>query len=157
VVDLKKAAGERCKHARYAKGCAIYAKRPLECRTWSCAWLAMADETPGVPRPDRAHIVIDIIRDEVMHKYGDGTVQAVPVVQMWCDPAFPEAHKAPALRAYMLNMATRHGAATIIRYDSERAFVIYPPPLMSDRQWHEKTGVVTARNAFEAEVLELAR
>jgi hypothetical protein len=46
VPSLQKLAGERCKHQRAFKGCAIYKDRPWACRTLACRWLA-DDRAPG--------------------------------------------------------------------------------------------------------------
>ncbi len=62
--ELAKPANKRCKHQRYGKGCAIYARRPDSCRTWSCRWL-LGEGTDDLPRPDRSHYVIDPMPDFV--------------------------------------------------------------------------------------------
>ena len=100
VAEIGKLAGHRCQHQRHAKGCAVYAHAPVSCRAWSCAWLV--DEDAGaLSRPDRAHYVIDIVPDFVKMVWPDGRVDKLPVLQVWCDPAFPNAHRDPALRAYL--------------------------------------------------------
>ena len=52
VGALGKAAGERCRHQRHHKGCAVYRKRgfPSECGAWSCRWL-VEDDTADLSRP----------------------------------------------------------------------------------------------------------
>lgn len=154
VPDIHKAAGVRCEHSKAGKGCAIYATRPFACRTWSCRWLSDR-ETAGMPRPDRCHYVIDLALDQVRMEPHDGSAATTfDVVQVWVDPAFPQARHAPELRAYMLMMAERHHIATIVRFDSERAVVIFPPPFDPAGQWHEVTDSnVLARNEMERRVL----
>ena len=147
-----KPAGERCRHARAGKGCGIYAQRPMPCRTWACRWVADR-ETAGMPRPDRCHYVIDIQEDYVtLAPFDGGEPFKVGVIQVWVDPAFPEAAKAPELRAYMLRMAEKYRLATIVRFDSRRAYTVFPPPIADDGQWHEMGGSVEDRTPSEREV-----
>lgn len=157
IDDIGKAAGKRCVHSRHHKGCSIYKDRPLSCRTWGCSWLVDPEAT-GLSRPDKAHYVVDMIPDSVVLTDTDtGVKTQLGVVQVWVDPAFPDAYLAPELREYMLMMATKYGAATIIRYNSRDAFVVFPPPLSSDGEWHEKGGDVVERNELEQRVLDMAR
>src|SRR5262245_37028912 len=62
--DLDKPAGERCKYQRHGKGCTVYKsyKMPTCCRVWNCRWL-VNDDTQDQSRPDRSHLVIDIVPD----------------------------------------------------------------------------------------------
>lgn len=151
---LHKPAGVRCKFARTGKGCSIYSSRPFACRTWACRWLA-DKETAGMPRPDRCHYVIDIEDDYIEmidHRTGERT--KLGVVQVWVDPAFRSAYKAPELRAYMLRMATEHRMATIIRYSSLEAVIVFPPPLCDDGQWHERRdGDIVSRDLADRQVM----
>jgi hypothetical protein len=114
----------------------IYANRPRCCKSWSCRWLA-DPLTAGMPRPDRCHYVIDLGYDYITIAQHDGTKQKVPALQVWVDPAFPHAHRASELRAYMLMMANKWGVVTIVRFDSWKSVVVIPPPSVSDGQWHE--------------------
>jgi hypothetical protein len=154
VPILHKAAGMRCQHSKVGKGCVIYAARPMACRTWSCRWLADR-ETVGMTRPDRSHYVIDVETDHVRAVPNDGGETLVfSVLQVWCDPAFPDAWRVPELRRYMLHMAEKYQLGTIVRFDSERAITIFPPPVASDREWHEIVGAeVVARDELERQVL----
>jgi hypothetical protein len=153
VPEIHKAAGTRCEHSKAGHGCTIYAARPFACRTWSCRWLA-DPETAGMPRPDRCHYVIDLVLDYITAITDDGKETEVPVLQVWVDPAFPEAHRAPELRAYMLQMAAKHRLATIVRYDSRRAFMIFPPPI-TGVGWIERTdGKIVSRDPIDVQVLE---
>lgn len=148
VPTINKPAGQRCQHQRYGKGCTIYANRPFACRTWSCAWLS-DPTTSGMPRPDRAHYVIDVTWDHItMRDEQTGALQHVPVVQVWVDPAFRSAYKSPELREFMAEMGIRHGAATLVRWNSrEDALVVFPPALGG---WCERAdGTVDARSPEE--------
>lgn len=152
VVELGKKAGARCEHQRHSKGCRIYADRPHSCVMWSCRWL-VDDEVNGLPRPDRSHYVIDIMPDYVTLTQEDGTVFEIPVVQVWVDPQYRDAWRAPEMRLYMARMADRHGMATIIRWSSSEALTVFPPAISSDREWHEMSGLIEARTAIERQVL----
>jgi hypothetical protein len=151
---LHKLAGVRCKHVRTGKGCTIYSTRPMACRVWACRWLADR-ETAGMPRPDRCHYVIDVLEDYVEQVFDDGSRQRVGVVQVWCDPAFRDAWRAPELRAYMLRMAEQYRMATIIRFSSREAITVFPPPLAEDGEWHEiADGKFVFRDDTDRDVVE---
>lgn len=156
VRSLGKVAGERCKHQRHSKGCAVYARLAMvspECRLWSCRWL-VEDDTADLRRPDRSHYVIDIMPDFVTLRNDEtGELEHVQVVQIWCDPKFPDAHRDPALRAYL----ERRGEERIIglvRYDNTNGIGLFPPKLSSTGEWVEKgTGVVRTREHKPEELL----
>jgi hypothetical protein len=152
VPDLKKLAGARCAHQRMGKGCAIYPKHPLSCEMWSCAWLV--DEDAGeLRRPDRSHYVVDIMPDFVTMTYENEPSRRLPVLQIWIDPKYPDAHRDPALRAYIQRKSDETGGmAAIVRYDSANAFVIFPPTLASDGQWHEEHSGMSSRQHTAAEI-----
>lgn len=140
VPSIGKTAGQRCKNQRFRKGCAVYhtAKMPMGCSTWNCRWL-VNDDTADLVRPDRSHYVIDINPD--YHTLTDkftGETSNVPVVQIWLDPRHPNAHRDPALRAY-LSRRGDEGIAGMIRPDIERFIILWPPQMTGDRQWHEVT------------------
>jgi hypothetical protein len=140
VKSLNKAAGHRCQHQRHHKGCNIYQKRgfPPECGAWSCRWLT-GDDTADLSRPDRSHYVIDIMPDFVtIRDDATGAAQHVEVVQVWVDPKYPDAHRDPLLRAYLERRA-KENVVGIVRWDNERAMVIFPPEMSENRQWNEVT------------------
>ena len=131
-----KKAGERCRHQRTGKGCAVYRQAgfPTACAIWNCRWLTGID-TQDMRRPDRAHYVLDVMPDYVTVTV-DGTATKIEVVQVWCDPKFPDAHRDPALRAYLARRG-EEGVAALIRYSSKDAFFLAPPAMSSDGQFHE--------------------
>jgi|SRR5215472_6001155 len=134
--DFDKPAGERCPHQRSGKGCSIYGRRPLGCRIWNCAWLGGHD-THDQRRPDRSHVVIDIMPDFVTITDSEtGKVDKVEVVQIWVDPNFPDAHRAPEVRAFMARRAAEN-KLTLIRPGAREAFVVWAPSQSPDGQWHE--------------------
>lgn len=133
VEEIQKHAGQRCKHQRTGVGCSIYEKRPLSCRTWSCMWLLDPVGTKDLSRPDRSHYVIDLVPDTITMTFDNGTKIEVVVMQVWCDPKFPDAHRDPALR----EMAEKHGIVLLVRYDSEKGMAVFPPSRNAEKQWVE--------------------
>jgi len=143
VVELDKKAGERCRYQRHGKGCVVYntSRMPTGCHFWNCRWL-VNDDTGDLSRPDRAHYVIDIMPDYiVVTDETTGVTTNVEVIQIWCDPDYPDAHRDPALRRYLERRAAE-GKIALVRYNQSDAFAIMPPSMTSDRQWHEHTGKV---------------
>jgi len=155
VRELGKAAGVRCVHQR-AHGCRIYEARPQSCRTWSCLWLTNEDML-DMPRPDRAHYVIDPSPDYVEAiDEPSGARFRIPVVQIWIDPAHPLAYRDAQLLAWIERRAQRTRQAALIRFDSTRALMLCPPSMSADGQWHEKHGTPTHEHPI-AEVLATYR
>jgi hypothetical protein len=133
VPPLGKKAGERCEHQKFGKGCAVYhtGKMPDDCRIWNCRWL-VGDDTADLSRPDRAHYVIDIMPDHITLQDNEtGATTAIQVVQIWIDPARPNAHRDPALRAYLLRRGEQ-GIAALVRYDNRRAMTLIPPNMIGE-------------------------
>lgn len=139
---INKPAGVPCPHQRHRKGCAIYhTAMPFCCKAWNCRWL-VNDDTADLPRPDRAHYVIDVMPDYVTLQHNEtGETQNIQVVQVWIDPSYPDAHRDPAFRRY-LERRGAEGTAAVVRFNSKDAITIFPPSLVSDGQWHEVTGGV---------------
>jgi hypothetical protein len=136
VRSVGKGANERCKHQRFGKGCAVYAKlwnASPECKLWSCGWLKLPD-TGELSRPDRAHYVIDPMPEYITVRDADGAPEHVQVVQIWCDESYPDAHRDPALRAWL----EKRNMPGLVRYDNKRGLVIFPPALMRGGEWFEK-------------------
>jgi hypothetical protein len=138
--EIDKPANTRCRHQRHGKGCAIYARRPFSCMAWSCRWL-VNDDTADLSRPDRSHYVIDSLPDFITMQYDDGETIDIPVLQIWVDPSYPDAHRDPQLRAYLERRGRENGAAAIIRYSSSDGFVLFPPSLTGEG-WIERTSAV---------------
>lgn len=133
VGEIKKPANTRCEFQIAHKGCRIYGRRmPTSCQLWSCRWLN--GDAGDTRRPDRTHYVIDTMPDYVTLSQ-DGKAVQVPVVQVWVDPDFPDAHRDPHLRAY-LDEQGRKGHIALVRYSSNDAFALIPPSI-GDGEWHE--------------------
>jgi hypothetical protein len=136
IPDFDKPAGERCRHQRYGKGCAVYGRRPFGCRLWSCRWL-VGEDTEHLRRPDRSHYVIDMTPDFVTWVNNETREEAnVPVLQIWIDPGYPLAHEDPDLRAYVDKYA-REGVAALVRYNAHEAILLIAPSMSNDGRWHE--------------------
>lgn len=144
VKAVKKPAGARCIHQKVGKGCALYHTvvgnlklMPIECHMWTCAWLSQP-RARGLPRPDRSGYVVDTMPDYVTVQDGtDGTPVRIQAVQVWVDPSKPDAHRDPALRAYLEDRAASEGVVAIIRYDHREGFTLVPPSIATDGRWHE--------------------
>lgn len=143
-VELSKPANQRCKHQRGGRGCAIYAGRPPSCRMWSCAWL-IGPDTADLRRPDHVHYVIDMMPDYVTARAEGQEDQVIPVVQVWVDPRFPDAHQEAGLRAYLARRGEVDGMAALIRYGSNDGFVLFPPALTPSGDWHESRDGIQAK------------
>jgi hypothetical protein len=137
VRSLGKLAGQRCEHQQHHKGCNIYAKLwgvAPECKLWNCRWLGN-DDMDELRRPDRTHYVVDIMPDFVRAADRDGNpTYTIEVAQIWIDPDYPDAHRDPALRAWL----ERKNLVGLVRYSNEGALTIIPPHMMDNGQWLEK-------------------
>jgi hypothetical protein len=158
VEEIGKGANTRCRQQKHGKGCAVYgtSAMPASCSIWVCRWLANED-TADQPRPDRAHLVIDVMPDFVRARdpeQGDAII-TIPVIQVWIDPAFPEAHRDPAFRRYL----DRQGKPALIRYSARDGFLLIPPSACRDGVWIEKRSEIDPGVGVEKQhtVEEIAR
>ena len=133
IRDFNKPAGEKCPH-QCSKGCRVYNQRPLACRFWSCSWLSEQEGTGKLGRPDRTHYVINPVPDYVDSTDERGSFKT-PVIEVWCDPKYPDAWRDPNLLAYLEEQASKHGFAALIRYNSHDAIFVAAPCLSADRRW----------------------
>jgi hypothetical protein len=122
-----------------------------------CRWLAEAD-TADLRRPDRSHYVIDVMPDFVTLRNDEtGELEHIQVVQIWVDPRFPDAHREPALRAYLERRAEER-IVGLIRFDDTNGFVLFPPKLSSNGQWNEaRSSVRTETHSPEQLLRAMAR
>jgi hypothetical protein len=140
VRELDKVAGERCRHQRTGKGCAVYNSRamPSACHFWNCRWL-VNDDTADLSRPDRSRYVIDLLPDYVtVIDDVTGERTNVEVIQIWCDPKHPNAHRDPALRRY-LERRHAEGKFALVRYNEADAISLL---LDTEGTWHEQSATV---------------
>jgi hypothetical protein len=143
VPEIRKPGGTRCTHQRMGKGCAIYAKRPMACRMWSCRWL-VEEDTADQRRPDLSHCVIDISPDFVtMRDDTTGAATNIPVVQIWVDPRHPGAWEATEIMDF-IERRGREGFGAIIRYNEVDAVVVFPPAVsqkhFGQAAWFRRSG-----------------
>jgi hypothetical protein len=135
IKEFEKPANCNCPHQRTGKGCAIYSRRPISCALWNCRWL-VEDDTAELRRPDRTHYVIDLVPDFVTAENKEtGKRLDVEVVQVWCDPDYPDAWRDPALLAYIERRGAE-GKGALIRFSETRGMTVFPPTLSPDGQWH---------------------
>lgn len=133
IKGLKKA-NTRCPH-QFSKGCRIYARRPNDCRLWSCRWLLGLD-TEGMRRPDRSGYVIDALPDVVqLRDDATGQVHVQEVVQVWVDPARPDSWREPAMIAYIERRGAE-GFLTLLRFSEDDAMAVVPRS-MNNGAWVE--------------------
>jgi hypothetical protein len=140
VVPLKKKAGERCVNQR-GRGCKVHEKEgfPLECGLWNCRWL-VDPSTTKLLRPDISHYVIDIVPDFIVAEDDRrrGQPFKVPVIQVWIDPRYPEAHRDPNLREWMRQHEPE--CLMLVRYDASEAKALIPPHMSDTGDWEEVGG-----------------
>jgi hypothetical protein len=122
---------------------------------WNCRWLV--NEVPkDIGRPDRVHYVIDVMPDFITLQI-DGRSSNIQVVQIWVDPKYPDAHKDPALRRWLEELAEQ-GIVGLIRFNSIDCLTIFPPAMSDNRQWNEiqsnSTSTATRKTHSMAEILE---
>ncbi len=133
VASIDKPANTWCRHARLpgsqgGHGCEIYAKRPEECRLWSCLWLLDPSFDEDL-RPDKSHVVFDMMTDQVKQVDEQGRTNRIEVVQLWCDPHHRDAHRAPAVRAMIEMIAQHTSMPTLVRFSASDGFLVLAPPL----------------------------
>lgn len=136
VRELGKGANERCRHQKFKTGCAVYRRpgMPTACQLWNCRWLV--EDAGDVGRPDRAHYVIDLMPDYVTAQEPGREATRIQAVQVWVDPAYPNAHRDLALRSW-LEKQGENGIVAIIRYNSKDGFTLVPPALTGTGEWME--------------------
>lgn len=150
VEALNKPAGQKCVNQKFGKGCTVYHRSgfPTECRLWNCRWL-VGDDTADQSRPDRSHIVIDVVPDFVtITDNQTGDTFHIQVVQCWVDPRYPTAYREKAFLDYVQRRG-KEGTAAILRFNNREAITLFPPSMSSDNQWHEVIGNPGPTHTFE--------
>lgn len=145
---IDKPSNVRCPHQRHGKGCAIYDNRPHCCRVYYCRWL-LNDDAADLPRPDRAHYVLDMMPDEMGLRDDDtGEVQKTAAVVIWVDPAYrDEVMQDKRLRAWIERKAAQ-GFPTLLRFNEREAVGVFAPSLSADGEWHFKGGKINPQIGF---------
>jgi hypothetical protein len=151
VAELNKPANTRCRFLRVGKGCRVYQSEhyPGSCAAWACAWLK---EGADLPRPDRAHYVVDSFLDFIELEHPIFGRARIDVVQVWVDPRHPNAHRDPALRAYLADRAARFEQAALVRFDERRAITLFAPSMTSTGEWVEHEGGCVGEQHSVAEI-----
>jgi len=106
------------------------------------------ESTPDLRRPDHAGYVIDMMPDFITIETADGAQQR-PVIQIWCNPRTPDAHRDPALRAWLEDQ----GATALVRFNSRRAIILFPPGSTDEPGWVEYDHCKCGPQHSAAEVL----
>ena len=121
-VPMHKPANTRCRH-QFSGGCRVYHKVnefPLCCAVWNCRWLT-DPQTEKLNRPDRTHYVIDTYTDNIKVISNEtGKQITVAALQVWVDPAFPDAWKDQALFDYAMSL----DLPLLIRFNSVDAKIV---------------------------------
>jgi hypothetical protein len=150
IKEIGKHANERCMY-QCTGGCTIYhmpGRMPASCFFWNCRWL-VNDDTDDQVRPDKSHLVIDILPDFVaMIDKQTGEQTKMEVVQVWCDPQHKNAHRDLRFRQYVMRRA-QEGKATIVRFSESEAVTLFAPELSKDHKWHEVWGKVESMKAHQ--------
>ena len=103
-------------------GCAVYARRPHSCRTWSCGWL-MSPDLPDELRPDRCGFVIDEHMDLVVKDGKDADA-----AQIWAAPGHEEDWRTPLASAVIQALLTQQASTVLWRMKdgTARGFALDP-------------------------------
>lgn len=146
VRELDKGANARCRHQKHGKGCAVHNQpaMPFSCRMWNCRWV-VEDRTQDMRRPDRVGYVVDIMPDFVtMRNDLSGEAMHIPVLQIWVDPARPDAwRKDPEFFKYVARLGEEERMAALIRNGSTEAIFLAPPAINEGGTWFESGSGVT--------------
>ena len=74
--------------------------------------------------------------------------QAVTLLQVWCDPTRRDAHRDPALRAYIARLQM----PAIVRFAQDDAVCLAPPALTVEGEWLEIPVNVVSKEAQAAKL-----
>lgn len=106
----------------------------MPCRAFLCRWL-FDDRTSNMRRPDKTGYVIDPMLDGILINN-----EAVDVIQVWVDPERRDAHRDPALRDYLFQIADIYKLPSLIRWSSTEAMLLVPPQMNEQNEWGEIYG-----------------
>src|SRR5215472_2087469 len=118
VYEINKPKGVWCRFSRSHKGCDLYPNHPLSCEAWSCAWLA-SDLAENL-RPDKCHVVVDIMPDTVIVTDNDtGKTIHIKAPQLWLDEKYPLAWKEEPVKSFVISTLKNTGAILLRRWKDE--------------------------------------
>ncbi len=132
---LNKPANTRCPHQKHGVGCVLHGTKemPFSCKVWTCRWL-INDDTDDMERPDRSHYVIDVMPEVVgLRDNETGREFQQEVIQIWCDPKYPNAWDVGELRAYL----QRQRKCALVRFNTHTSRFLAPPSV-TGHGWVEK-------------------
>ena len=151
VHKLAKKANTRCQHQRFAKGCAIYDRRPTSCILWQCLW--RADPECNLPRPDRCHYIVDIVPDYIEFENNRGRVK-IEAIQIWTAPSHRNAHRCDRLLAYLDAQYRESGKIGLVRLNTEEVIVLLPPLETGHDCWLETHGANLGAEHTPAQIIK---
>lgn len=140
MLGWHKMAGEKCRHQVSGKGCRVHGtpQMPMACKAFTCRWLS-EPETKDLERPDRVGYVLDVMPDVgVMRDEHSGKEYVLKTIQIWVDPARPDAHHDPKLRAYLRKKFHAGGEVGSVRFDEVHGLTLFPPESNTGATWVEK-------------------
>lgn len=139
VKELLKPANTRCEH-QFSRGCRIYAKRPLSCRMWNCAWLT-DPTTLHLRRPNHSRYVIDTVPDfPLATNEVTGESWRIQFTQIWVDPKMPDEWRKDRQLKEWINASKR---PAIFRRGNLSAVSVVPPSVSREKEWIEKEVTLT--------------
>ena len=153
VAELKKAANTRCEH-QFSRGCRIYAKRPMSCQIWNCAWLT--DETTlHLRRPNHSRYVIDTVPDyPTAVDEVTGRTWRMEFTQIWVDPKMPDEWRKDRQLKEWINASKR---PAIFRRGNTSAISLVPPSVSADGTWIEKNVTLNRPEEYDWAIERMSR
>ena len=109
-------------------------------------------------RPDIAGYAIDPMPQDILIEH-----RPFGAIQVWVDAARPDAHRDPALRAYLSNAADKYGYVAIVRWSDgmkpgevgREAMVLIPPQYNREGDgWIEKRSPMISEADMRAKLKE---
>lgn len=106
-------------------------------------------------RPDKSGYAVDPMPQEILIES-----KSVMCVQVWVDAARPDAHRDPALRDYLANVAKKCGYPAIVRWGDgtkqagREAMVLIPPSMSEDHKWIERRSPMLSQEDMRVKLKE---
>lgn len=144
IPALNKPAGRKCQFQRHHKGCIVHgtAQQPSACRLWFCRWL-INDDAANLPRPDRAHYVIDMMPDELaITDDQTGKRHSFTAIQVWVDPDYPDAWRDDDAFFAWVKGKGKQGFPILLRNGTREASGIFTPDVSPTGEWIIQGGTI---------------